>query len=130
MKSTTINVIKYLYVIIGIVIGCWHLRIGMLAIFLFRENEQILSWLIVLSGPLLTLPSIIIGIKKLKIAALCLLCGSIVSLVIMIITEGFGGEHILQFIIKITMPMLLLATIGYVIGKRVEENKVWEIRGT
>lgn len=111
------NLIKYIYVIVGIIIGYWHFRIGMKAIFLFSENERIFSWILIFSGPLLTLPSVIISIKKIKISALILLCGSIVSFVMMIITEGYGGEHIQQFIVKITMPMLMLAVAGYFINK-------------
>jgi hypothetical protein len=122
MNNITKNMIKILYIIIGIIIGYWHLRTGMLAIFLFSEHEQILSWLLILSGPLITLPSIIISIKKMKMGALILLGGSIVSLFTMMISEGYRADHIQQFIIKITIPMLILAIIGYIIDEKFGEH--------
>jgi hypothetical protein len=128
------NLIKYVYVIVGIIIGYWHLRIGMVAIFLFSEHEQIFSWLLILSGPFLTLPSILIAIKNMKLSAFCLLFGSIVSFIMVIMAEGYSGEHIQQFLIKITMPMLMLAVSGYfvdkIIVKRMSEKNKEEKEGS
>lgn len=113
MNNITVSVlskfIKIAYLLLGIVIGISHLRFGLLSIFTFRENEHWLYWLVIILGPLLTLPAILIGLRRPRTAAWCLFCGATLSLFFMWISEGLHGEHVFRFAIKISAPMYILA---------------------
>lgn len=112
MKTMAKLMIVYSYFIFGIIVGIWHIYLGALSIFLFVNNEHLISWLIVVFGPFITLPAIITGLKSMRMSALFLFCGATLSLLFMGISEGVRGEHMLYFIFKISTPMYLLAIIG------------------
>ena len=106
-----ILIFKRIYLLLGIPIGIWHFYLGTLSIFLFREKEPLLSWLMIISGPILTLPLVLIGLRKPSIAAWCLFGGAILSLLSMVISEGLNGEHVAAFALIISGPMFLLGLV-------------------
>lgn len=117
MKNITL-LYKYLYLVFGILIGAWHLYFGTFSIFVFRENEPILSWLTIMSGPILTLPAVLIGITKPRISSWCLFCGSTLSLFFMGVSEGFHGGYLLRFAVYVNLPMYILGIINLMLKKQ------------
>lgn len=111
--------IKYLYFILGILTGMWHLYLGTLSIFLFRHNEPWTSWLMVIVGPLFTLPMVLIGLKIPRISSWCLFCGASLSLFLLAISKDVNGDRVpvLNFALMVSAPMYILAITRLVRGK-------------
>jgi membrane-associated PAP2 superfamily phosphatase len=86
----------------------------MLSLFSFREHEPALSWWIVFSGPFLTLPVFLIGLRSPRISAWCLFFGATLASLLMVISEGLQGEHVLNFAFMVSVPMFILAILGLI----------------
>jgi hypothetical protein len=106
-----IKMINKLYSLLGIVISLWHLYLGSMSIFLFRNNEPWTSWLVMISGPLLTLPMFLIGFKRPRISSWGLFCGASLSLFLMTISKDVSGDSVpvLNYALMVSVPMYLLA---------------------
>ena len=113
-NKSKIKYAKCAYTLVGILITIWELRIGMLSLFTFREHEAALSWWIVFSGPLFTLPMFLVGLRSPRISSWCFFFGATLALLLMVISEGVQGEHILRFALMVSMPMYLLAILGLI----------------
>lgn len=109
---------KYVYLLLGALIGGWHFYFGTISIFVFHENEPFSSWLIVVSGPILTLPAYLVGIIKPRISCWCFLLGSTLSLFLMCLSEGFHGSYLVRFFVYINLPMYTLAAMNLMRSKR------------
>lgn len=107
------KILLYFITIIGFVIGAWHLRYALTAIFLFKEDEPWTSWAYMFSGPLSTFPVIIISLFKRKLAGIWLALGSILSTSIFIVSEKGANEYLLSVAGKVTLPMLILGIIMF-----------------
>jgi hypothetical protein len=70
---------KYILLAIGILVASSHLWLGLKAIFVFRNNEPLSTWIFVLLGPLSTLPAVVVGFFWPKIGGTWLIIGSILS---------------------------------------------------
>ena len=45
----------------GIILGVWHHQIGGRALWVFRNDEPVSSWVTILAGPLTTLPATLLA---------------------------------------------------------------------
>ena len=53
--------LKYILLLAGIVLGCAHLWLALKAMFVFRNDEPSSTWNFIISGPLSTLPAVIVS---------------------------------------------------------------------
>ncbi len=101
-------------IVIGAFIGLWHFRLAMRAVLVFRHDESVLSWVAILSGPLSTLPAIIVSVINRKLGSSWLIIGSLVSLLAMVLGENFKMERVIPFFYMFSTPMIILG-IGFII---------------
>ena len=101
-------------------VGIFHLKQGLLAIFVFKNNEPISSWILILSGPVSTLPATITGIFNRKVGGWWLIAGSVISLsLFFIITED--KTNLTFFLINV-LPMLLIGICFLKLRSEKSEN--------
>lgn len=100
-----------LLAIAGVAIGIWHFGLVLPAIFLFRADEPIASWLALLLGPFSTLPAVILALFKNRVGGLWLISGGIISFISMAIAEHFNVENLIPFFIMMSAPMLTVGCI-------------------
>ena len=100
----------------GIAVGIVHHMIGLRSLFVFRNAEPLSSWMIILGGPLTTLPAVLMGLFRRSWGAIWLIAGGLFSLSVVIVTEATSGERIAEiaaaafrFSVMFTIPMV---TIG------------------
>ena len=70
---------RYILLFTGILLGCAHLWLALKAMFVFRTDEPSSTWNFIVSGPLSTLPAVIIGYFWPKIGGGWLILGSVLS---------------------------------------------------
>jgi hypothetical protein len=90
--------------IIAFVVGLYHLRLGLTAIFVFKNNEPLSSWICIISGPLSTLPATITAIFNKKLAGFWLVLGGILSFATILPDR----EHMLSILVVFAVPMILI----------------------
>lgn len=105
---------------IAIGIGIFHFFEGSMSIFVFKENEPLLSWVCMLSGPISTLPATIAAIFNRKVGGYWLITGGAISGLSFIwwtkIIESWF------FILIVTVPMIFLGIAFVNIPKRKNPN--------
>ena len=104
-------------ILIGVVVGFFHHIEGITAIFVFKNNEPISSWIFMITGPLSTLPATITAYFSKRIGGWWLILSGIISL-------GFffylaEDRTNMTFILMNVLPMLLLG-FGFL---KLPENK-------
>lgn len=114
----------------GVILGIWHHLIGGRALWLFRNDEPVSSWVIVLAGPLSTLPATLLAGLRRQWGACWLIAGGLVSLGVVLADEIMKGEPILQIVsagfrysTTISLPMIILG-VGLVWLRRcLDQNR-------
>ena len=99
--------------IAGAVLGIWHLGMGSRAVFVFRGDEPLSSWVWMLSGPLSTLPAVALAIFTRRWSAAWLVTAGLISLGALVIGRG-GTAHprgefwelLLSYGIMVVVPMI------------------------
>ena len=71
--------LRYILLLAGIVLGCAHLWLSLKAMFVFRSDESASTWNFIVSGPLSTLPAVIVSYFWPKIGGTWLIVGSVLS---------------------------------------------------
>jgi hypothetical protein len=71
--------LRYILLLAGIVLGCAHLSLALKAMFVFRSDEPASTWNFIVSGPLSTLPAVIVSYFWPKIGGTWLIAGSVLS---------------------------------------------------
>lgn len=64
MKGRATNGLLLLGVIssrMAVALGWWHLRMALYTVFVFREGEPWTSWIVILFGPMATLPTALLS---------------------------------------------------------------------
>jgi hypothetical protein len=93
-------------ILIGVVVGVLHLQEGFVALFLFKNNEPISAWILIIAGPLSTLPATIQAYFNKRIGGWWLIISSIISLgFFFYLTEDKTN---MTFILMNVLPMFLL----------------------
>jgi hypothetical protein len=104
--------------LITFVLGLWHLKIALRAIFLFSNNEPLTSWIAILFGPCLTLIIGIIMIFAKKTGAYSLIAAGLISGVAFFIGEHGVTDNLSAFLWQISAPMLLLGVATILLSNR------------
>jgi hypothetical protein len=92
----------------ALALGVWHLGLGIRAMFVFRSGEPITSWIVILCGPLSTLPAVIVSCFRRRTAGYWLILGAVISFVALIISESGLTENSLPFLWMMAGPMAAL----------------------
>ena len=71
--------LKYILLLAGIALGCAHLWLALKAMFVFRNDEPSSTWNFIMSGPLSTLPAVIVSYFWPTIGDTWLIVGSVLS---------------------------------------------------
>lgn len=96
--------------IIGLIIGLIHLKVGLKAMFVMTEKNHISLIFLILLGPLLTLPAVTLSYFRPKIGGILLISGGIISLIIIPVfgVEAFNLKEAFSYVIRYLIPMLIL----------------------
>lgn len=99
----------------GIILGVWHYRFAMRALWVFRSNESLSSWVILFAGPISTLPATLLAVFSRRWGAVWLLGGALVSLGGVVVDGFVKGNSLMEvataafyYSIPISIPMILL----------------------
>jgi len=99
----------------GIILGVWHYHFAMRALWVFRNNEPLSSWVILFAGPISTLPATLLAVFCRRWGAVWLLGGALVSLGGVVADELVKGNSLVEaataavyYSIPISIPMILL----------------------
>lgn len=101
---------KYALLLVGILIGCAHLWFAIKAMFVFRNDEPFAMWIFIVSGPLSTLPAVIVGFFWPKIGGTWLILSSILSFFFALAGIQINGnlQQMLWYFASYSAPMLAL----------------------
>jgi hypothetical protein len=104
----------------GIILGVWHHQIAGHALWVFRNDEPVSSWVTILAGPLSTLPATLLAGLRRQWGAYWLIAGGLISLGAVLADEIMKGGPVaeiasagLRYSTMISLPMILLG-IGLV----------------
>jgi hypothetical protein len=92
--------------VIAVLLGVWHLQLAMQAVFVFREEEPITSWLAIALGPAVTLILGLLAMFLRKIGGLALITCGVASLVVFAVSDGPSLEHVAAFLFQVSLPMV------------------------
>jgi hypothetical protein len=97
---------------------------GMKAIFVFRNNEPLASWVAIIAGPLSTLPAVFLALFKRKLAGYWLIVGGLISFVAILLvqTDGDFLSISARVALMILLPMLGLGAVFLLLQKNKESN--------
>lgn len=104
-------IIRYILLSVGIIVGIFHLKQGLKAMFVFRANEPIGMWVSIIAGPLSTLPAILVSFFLPKIGGMWLICGSILSAIAFLITTHTFRD-IIWYLLGYSVPMFILGFVA------------------
>ncbi len=106
--------LTYSLLFIGVLTGIFHLRFAAEGWFISRNDEPLSFWIFLISGPLSTLPAVIISFFWRKIGGTWLICGSLLSLLAWIVAIGAKRdlEHFMSIFLSYTVPMLVLGLVA------------------
>jgi hypothetical protein len=99
---------KTLFVLAGVMLGLWHLWLSLGAVFVFRQDEPLTSWLAIASFGL-TCPASLVALWKGRVGAMIL--GISLTLSLPAITGGFSAEEVLAWALVIGGPQAFLGTM-------------------
>ncbi len=104
----------------ALILGWYHLRLGMKAIFVFRNNEPLDSWIAIIAGPLSTLPATVLALFKKRLGAYWLIMGGLISFAaFLFIREDIEFlQYILRVALMILIPMIGLGSAFIIISKK------------
>lgn len=95
------------------ILGIWHLGMGGRALFVFRNDEPLSSWVWVFSGFISTLPAAALAIFSRRWSAGWLIMGGLISLGALVARGGGKGDRggefwgfLLSHAITVTVPMI------------------------
>jgi hypothetical protein len=112
MNQKMKKIITGIIFIIAFAVGLFHLRLGLTAIFVFKNNEPLSSWICIISGPVSTLPATITAIFNKKLAGFWLVLGGILSFAAILPDR----EHMLTALVIFAVPMILIGVAFIVIA--------------
>ena len=111
---------KWIVVLVGVLVGAYHAWLAVKAIFVFRNNEPLSTWIFTLAGPLSTLPASVAGIVNMKTSGLWLIVGSVVSFIAAMVTAGSNADidTAIWFLRTYSGPMFVLGILFSVLYYR------------
>lgn len=106
-----------LVALIGILLGLWHAQLAMQAVFVFKQDEPLTSWLSIALGPASTLIASVIAIFFKRTGGIWLIASGLVSSVVFVIGEHGLSEHVGGFLLQIALPMIAVGA-GFLLASR------------
>ena len=101
--------------VVGAILGIWHAGLGGRAIFTFRNDEPVSSWVAMLFGSLSTLPAVVLALFSRPWSAIWLIAGGLISLGAFLagaVTSGYPARQVAEtcafFLMMVSGPMVLL----------------------
>ena len=111
---------RYALIAVGLLLGIWHFKVAIKAMFVFRDNDPSSMWNFILTGPLSTLPAVIVSFLWPKIGGSWLLLGAVLSAVFAVIATL--DQRLIWVILLYCAPMLILGLGLLLLGnQRAEE---------
>jgi len=112
----------FFILIISLLFGIWHFGFAIKALFVFRQNESLILWIIILTGPLSTLPATVISFFWFRVGGTWLICGGLVSFVASLFVETSDRlNYIVQYFVEFIGPMIFLGSLAIFVRYR----KLW-----
>ena len=105
-------------VVAGLLLAAWHLAIARQALFVFREDEPVTSWLALLLGPALTVLGCLLAFFRPIAAGVVVVMGGLVSAAAFIIGDGGLTEHTTAYVLQFTAPMLAVGIALVLLARR------------
>jgi hypothetical protein len=106
-------------------ISIFHLFQGVMSIFVFKENEPLMSWICMLSGPMSTLPATITALLNRKIGGYWLISGGTISGISFIWRVGMIESWFFTLIVTVPMIFLGAAFLKVPRTKRAPNSSEW-----
>jgi hypothetical protein len=105
-----LRVRQYGFLLVGLLLGCAHFWLALKAMFVFRNDEPATMWYLIISGPLSTLPAVILAHFWPKVGGTWLVLASIVSLSFAIISAQTNRDahQVAWYFAAYSAPMFLL----------------------
>jgi len=102
--------LRYILLLAGILLGCTHLWLALKAMFVFRNDEPSSTWNFIMSGPLSTLPAVIVSYFWPTIGGTWLIFGSVLSFLFAIASMQTDRNlhDIVWYFTAYSGPMLVL----------------------
>ena len=113
------KIIKKGLFIIGLIIGAIHFKTGLKAMFVMTDEDHLSILIIILLGPMLTLPAVIISYFKPKPGGISLIIGSVISLMLMILlaVDAVYLGKVSFYVIRYFIPMTMLGCSSLFLNK-------------
>lgn len=108
--------------LIGVALGLWHGQLAMQAIFVFRENEPLASWLAIGLGPATTLIASVLGIFFPRVGGTWLIASGIASFLIFLAGERGLSESVAPFLLQISVPMVAVG-LGFLLAAKLMRGR-------
>jgi hypothetical protein len=108
MKSRKHIVLKAVLIVLGLLIGWWHFRLSLQTIFLMRDEKLLLT--AVLLGPFSTLPVVVIGVFRPKLAGVWLVLSGAAFMCLSAIAGPMDTQQMKTGLLLFLLPMCLLGT--------------------
>ena len=109
-QKRTQKILKFVVLMIGVIVGLQHLKMGGRAWFVARNDEPAALWLFIWTGPLCTFPASITAFFNQRIGGWWLVAGAFMSYVGWMGALGPKGdfENAMWFLVRWSGPMLVL----------------------
>ena len=105
---TPIRTALLIVVIVGALLGIWHLWFAASAIFVFRNGEPWWSWAALLVGPGATLLAVLIAIFSVRLGGVLLVAGACSSMASFAVGDGPQYSNVEPFLLHVGLPMGVL----------------------
>jgi len=104
-------------VIVGLVVAGWHTTVAMQAMFVFRENEPLTSWLALVPAPLLTVIGCIVAVFQRLAGGITVIAGGLIAAVAFLVGEGGITEHVAPYLLTFTTPVVAIGVALILLGR-------------
>jgi len=115
-RDRLLLLLRLILLVIGVWVGWNQFRIAGKAIFVFRNNEPLSSWVFVLVGPMSVLPASILAVFEPKYGGTWLILGSIISS-LALLAEVKELSSAMYTLTHYTLPMFALGVFALIIWK-------------
>ena len=110
-KSIRKRILVAVYAI-AFIVGCIHFDIGLRAIFVFRNNEPLTSWIALIAGPFSTLPATFLALFKRRFGGYWLIAGGLITLAMLFVSKDISFDDVSLLEVAIRVALICLLPIG------------------
>ncbi len=109
-----------LALLVGVLVGLWHMRLAAVAIFVFREHEPLSSWIGVATGLLATLPLVLLSIASPRWAGWGLIVAALASVAALAESLAWNdlSDYLHSMATTATGPTLVLGSVFLWVASR------------